>query len=377
MPNPRKAPRLYLRQRKGRDKVWSILDGKTESGTGCGEHDRSGAEKALAQYLAEKHVAPGALPPEQLWVPEVMASYLKEHAVHSPSSKWIGHTAQPILQWWGDKTLADVSGANCREYVTWRTAQTHRHGRKAKPISLQTARHELKTLRTAIDWYHAEHGPLPSVPKVTLPEKKPQRSDCWLTRTEVAARIRAARSSPRLRHVARLILIGVYTGTRPGAILGLHWLPSTTGGWFDLDSETLHRRGSEGRQSRKRQPPARIHDRLLPHLRRWRRLDLENGITAVVHYQGEQVRKLRNSWPTVARLAGVTKRDAPHIVRHTAATWQMQAGTSLYDAAGYLGMSPETLWEVYGHHHPDFQKGAASASNRRPPKVAQGWRKTQ
>jgi hypothetical protein len=149
----------------------------------------------------------------------VIASYLKEHAAHSPSRVWIGHTAGPILNWWADKTLADVSGANCREYVTWRTAQKHRHGKNAKPISVQTARHELKTLRTAINWYHAEHGPLPSVPKVTLPQKKAQRSDYWLTREEVAARIRAARSSPRLRHVARLILIGIYTGTRPGAIL--------------------------------------------------------------------------------------------------------------------------------------------------------------
>jgi len=55
----------------------------------------------------------------------------------------------------------------------------------------------------------------------------------------------------------------------------------------------------------------------------------------------------------------------------------MQAGTDLFEAAGYLGMSPETLWDVYGHHHPDFQKGAASATKRRAPKIAQASRKTQ
>jgi len=36
-------------------------------------------------------------------------------------------------------------------------------------------------------------------------------------------------------------------------------------------------------------------------------------------------------------------------------------GTNLYEGAGYLGMSPETLWETYGHHHPDFQSTAANA----------------
>jgi integrase len=128
---------------------------------------------------------------------------------------------------------------------------------------------------------------------------------------------------------------------------------------------TLHRRGIKARHSRKRQPPARIHAKLLPHLRRWYKADKALGITAVVHYQGEEIAKLRRSWSTVARLAGSTGKDGPHIMRHTAATWQMQAGTNLYEAAGYLGMSPETLWNVYGHHHPDFQSGAARATGKR------------
>jgi hypothetical protein len=43
----------------------------------------------------------------------------------------------------------------------------------------------------------------------------------------------------------------------------------------------------------------------------------------------------------------------------------MQAGVDLYEAAGYLGMTPETLWDTYGHHHPDFQRRAASATSKR------------
>jgi len=120
-------------------------------------------------------------------------------------------------------------------------------------ISDQTARHDLKTLRTAVNWYHREHGPLPSVPVVTLPHRAPQKQDYWLTRSEVAARIRAARMNARTAHVARQLLIGVYTGTRPGAILKLMWMPSPIGGWFDLDAGVLHRRGMEARRTKKRQ----------------------------------------------------------------------------------------------------------------------------
>lgn len=300
-----------------------------------------------------------------------MAAYLNECAQHSPAREFLFHTARPMLEWWSGKKVADVTGGNCRKYVEWRTKQRHRRAKATKPISPQTARHDLKTLRAAINWYHREHGPLASVPKLTLPAKAPQRIDYWLTRDQVAARIRAARKGRRTEHVARVLLIGVYTGTRPGAVLDLNWLPSPTGGWFDLDACVLHRRGRNARISKKRQPPARIHARLVPHLVRWRAKDLARGVTSVIHYQGSAVRKLRRSWASVAELAQGSRKDGPHIIRHTAATWQMQAGTNLYEAAGYLGMSPDTLWQTYGHHHPDFQAQAAQASGKKRSKQHQ------
>lgn len=39
----------------------------------------------------------------------------------------------------------------------------------------------------------------------------------------------------------------------------------------------------------------------------------------------------------------------------------MQAGTELWEAAGFLGMGLEMLVRVYGHHNPDHLKGAAAA----------------
>ena len=71
--------------------------------------------------------------------------------------------------------------------------------------------------------------------------------------------------------------------------------------------------------------------------------------------------------PEAAARMGFGRRngkDGPHVVRHTAATWLMQAGVDTFEAAGYLGMSVETLLKVYGHHHPAFQEKAARASGR-------------
>jgi integrase len=54
----------------------------------------------------------------------------------------------------------------------------------------------------------------------------------------------------------------------------------------------------------------------------------------------------------------------PHTLRHTAATWQMQAGTDLWQAAKFLGMTVEQLERTYGHHHPDHLEQAVDAYER-------------
>jgi len=319
----------------------------------CGPDDAQ-AQRALATYINDKYTAPKGVVP---LIDEIVTAYLKDYAQHSRSRQFLHDTAKPILRWWSGKRVVDITGTNCRKYVAWRTAQVVR----GRNISDQTARHDLKTLRAAIRWYKREHDTSLVVPLVTMPPKAPARTDYWLTRDEIARRIRLARKSQRTKHVARMLLIGYYTGTRPGAILGLRWLPSPSNGWFDLDAGVLHRRGKTTTVSTKRQPPARIHARLLPHLRRWRALDVGSGLASVIHYQGEAITKLRSSWKSVSGGAA----DGPHVLRHTAATWLMQGGVDVFEAAGYLGMSVETLLEVYGHHHPSFQDKAARATGRR------------
>jgi len=39
----------------------------------------------------------------------------------------------------------------------------------------------------------------------------------------------------------------------------------------------------------------------------------------------------------------------------------MQRGVPVWEVAGFLGMTVETVERVYGHHHPDYLKRAAEA----------------
>src|SRR4029434_3546284 len=69
----------------------------------------------------------------------------------------------------------------------------------------------------------------------------------------------------------------------------------------------------------------------------------------------------------IAKLDVATGNVTPHTLRHTAATWLMQRGAPMWEAAGFLGMSEKTLRDTYGHHHPAHLRGAADAIASRTP----------
>lgn len=365
MSRPTKGPRLFLRKRKGRAAVWVVRDGSEEHSTGCCREDAARAETALENYIVGKHRPPtGPARLEDILIADVINAYVKDHAPTTLSADFILHTSRPLLDWWRERSLADIRGGTCREYVKWRVGQG---------VLKSTARHDLSTLSAAINFYHQEFGPLAALPKVVLP-KKPVARDRWLTRDEVARLLRAARATRACGHIVRFILIAIYSGTRSRAILGLKWTPSRSNGHFDLENGVLYRKGRTVAESTKRQPPARIHAKLLPHLKHWRRQDWaaanENDrIDTVVHFYRREIKKLRNSWDRVVENAKLGDDVVPHTCRHTAATWLMQAGVDHFEAAGFLGMSVDTLMRTYGHHHPNFQSSAAQSTTKRAAKL--------
>jgi hypothetical protein len=239
-------------------------------------------KKPLPRYLAGKFEAPQGVRPTELLIGEVVTAYLKEHAAHSPylgTRRFLAKTATSIMDWWTDKTWAEVNAPNCRKYVTWRRARLKRNG---KQVSDQTVRHELTTLQSALSWYSREYAPLVVVPKVTRPPPTPPKLDYFLERDDVAARIRAARRLGYDR-IVRLLLVCAYTGTRPGATMALRWLPSPSDGWVDLEGCILWRKGTRALESKKRRTPCRIHTRLLRHLKHWRDADMTAGITHIIN----------------------------------------------------------------------------------------------
>lgn len=330
MPRRSAGPRLYLDPRR---KQWVIRDGAAFVRTGCGERDRAGAEKSLQEYLGEKHKP---VPSNDPLIDDVLTAYGREHGPHTRRPENVAHTIGNLLGFWSGMRVKNITARSCRTYSSQRP--------------LAAARRDLETLRASIRYWHREYGPLSSVPAVVLPPK-PEARDRWLTRSEAARLLWAARRTP---HLARFILIGLYTGTRSGAILSLTW------DMIDVERGVMRRRAHGESESNKRRPPVRLGNRILCHLRRWRALDLAGPkATSLVNFGGHKVTKLRRSWGTARVRASLDGQVTPHTLRHTRATWLMQAGVSPWEAAGALGMSLKVLESTYGHHHPDWQKAAS------------------
>jgi integrase len=154
-------------------------------------------------------------------------------------------------------------------------------------------------------------------------------------------------------------LLGLYTGTRAGAIASASPYAEPGRSYVDLERGIFYRKPIGKRATKKRQTPAPIPARLLVHLRRWRERKL--FASCFVEFNGKPVSSVKRGFRRGVELAQLTGKVTPHTLRHTAATWLMQRGVPIWEAAGFLGMSPEVLHNTYGHHHPDYLQGAAAA----------------
>jgi len=371
MPRRSKGARLWLRPARRTDgrvvakAIWIIIDGKQHFATGCLAHEAETAEKRLAEYIARKYQpARHNRDLEFVHVADVLSIYLDDCGPRVADPDRLERYIARLNEYWGDKKLSEVTNAECRAFIKAR-------GRPGG------ARADLEVLRAAIN-HHAKENLHNGAVRVSLPPKGAPR-DRWLTRAEAARllltcwRYREQQTAHRgrlrgqvietnkrpLRHLARFILIGLYTGTRAGAIAASSPYHDEGHSFVDLEHGIFYRLPVGRRATNKRQTPAPIPTRLLSHMRRWVRRGV---ITShFVEWQGAPIKSVKTAFKRAVSLAGLSGRITPHTLRHTAATWLMQRGVPIWQAAGFLGMSAQILERTYGHHHPDYMRGAAEA----------------
>lgn len=374
-----KGPHLWYRKERRNPKTgklkesgtWLILDAGNQIPTGCTEVEVGEAQIKLATYITERYrPLRREQDIEELVVADVLSIYDEDTGSGQANQRVYESALGRLNDWWGARKLAEITGETCRAYVKERKTPGG-------------ARRDLELLRAAVN-HHAKEGLHRGVVRVWLPEKGQPR-ERWLTRSEAAALLwycwrkremmtitRGARKGQvfptkrrPLRHIARFILLGLYTGTRAEAIASASPRKANGRSWVDLDNGVFYRLQEGRRATNKRQPPVKLPPHLLGFMRRWARPDKDGKAPEYfVEWNGKPVAtSVKTGFASAVEGARVNRQRiehaTPHTLRHTAATWLMQNGVEIWEAAGFLGMSEQTLRTVYGHHHPDFQKNAA------------------
>lgn len=377
MSNTGKGPRLWKKPAQaGRQAHWVVKDGSKRIATGCvaqsfEHHPPKEAEQFLANYIASKHAPERKLRDVDLIpIADVLAIY------HADRRDGFEDTLQQRRFDASINRLNDHFGlfmlSEMQESLTKKFAK--------KRGNQGGARRDLENLRAAIN-HHANQNLHHAVIKVKLPPKGAPR-DRWLNRNEAARllwacwRHREMQTIHRgrhkgekvqtakftLRHVARFILMGLYTGTRAAAIAAASPRREHGRAFVDLNAGIFYRLKIGKRATNKRQPPAPLPPRLLAHMRRWERKKIIAN--CFVEWHGQPVKSVKNAFARAVEVAKLDLTDGnvtPHTLRHTAGTWLMQRGADPWEAAGFLGMSVKVLIDTYGHHHPDYMRGAAFA----------------
>ncbi len=405
--------------------AWCIRDdGGYKRRLSFSADDRRSAEEALQDYLAEKHAIPaGERHPSQRLTADILALYARDVAPDHERPEEARRRIERLLSFWAQPALAvgiledqgikgealngfatDIRTVTCKTYYRWVGAN-------------RTAAMDLELLRAAIN-HSVKEEKLDRPVLVWMPEAG-QARERWLTRSEAAqilwvawrqkrsdnararwphlpralalraqgktsSQIAAAVGSTRnqvagqlwrhdqreadggdglltTQHVARFILVSLYTGKRKSAALLGAFERKPGYGYIDLGQGVWHPPAGK-RRTKKRQPPQPLPAPLLGHLRRWKR----NGQRHPVEYDGLPVERLDKAFRALVR--GLEFDDVViHSLRHTAITWGLQRGMELWQASGYFGVSVEVLDRVYGHHSPNHLRDAAAKMARPAP----------
>lgn len=352
MPRRAKGPRLWFRPAR-RDSAgrltheprYFILDSGRQIGTGCA--DIVEAEAELARYIGEKHqhVKTTQLRTiDQIQVGDVIAIYARDVAVAHSRPDEAARRLGRLLAFFQGRTLADVNGALCRAY----SRQSSTPG---------MARRDLQDFAAAIN-HHRREGLHNQIVSVAMPPAAPPR-ERWLDRGEVARLLWTAWRRPKCKQVAKFILIALYTGRRASVVCSASFERQPGRPFVDLSTGFLWP-PERKRVTKKRNPPIPLPEKLLIHLRAWRR----RGNRYVVQWNGRPVIRVDRTLWEIAVAAGLGDDVTPHVLRHTAATWQMQSGTDMLEAGRYLGMTTRTLESTYAHHRPDHLTNARDAFKR-------------
>ncbi|KKN80620.1 hypothetical protein LCGC14_0327120 [marine sediment metagenome] len=335
----RPEPEFRLKRIPGR-RYWHIVwsERRRSKKVSTGEEDWTEARAWMSGWLRQRNALPG---PKARTVTQVLDGYLEERRLAGVLAY------QRLVE--ATKPLKRHFGAMVPDEIT--PASIARYDRARGHLSPWTLRKEKQTLRAALRWGERA-GWYRQAPEVPLGPMPPPR-DRWLDTGERQRLIDGARAP----HVRTFIILGLYTGARKGAILGLQW-PAV-----DFDTGLLTYVDPDRPETKKRRATIPMPNVVREELLRARVLA---QTTYVIEWNGKPVKDIRQAFARACQQAGLVG-VTPHVMRHTCASMLAMKGRPLDEIADFLTISPATVYRIYRKFKPDYLRDAAAALDESAP----------
>lgn len=289
------------------------------------------ARSRLREFAAERDRL--VRPPNKLTIAEIYADYVADRKAEGKSTERQENAWKRLSPDFSLLGADHVSPDLVRAYI--RKRREH----KAGDGTIHT---ELGYLRAAL-----RKALGPQAPSIRLPPKPRPRSR-YLTPDEAKRLIDAA----GMPHLRLFMLLALYTGGRPGALLDLSWQRvDFSSGRISLDNPGRDRT-AKGRAT------VPMADAIRDDLRQAHAAALTDH---VIEWAGKPVGSVKKGIARAAQRAGL-EGVTPYVLRHTAARWMVEGGVPIVEVAQYLGhTSPNVTFRVYGRYSPEYLRRAGDA----------------
>lgn len=338
---------MDVKMHRNRSGVWELrwterrADGTFRSRTlSTRTSDRKDAEAFRVNWLAA--VEEQAKPDPTL--AELIDAYLRFHVEakkKTPAQAW---SLRPVRAALGPLTVSQL---------THKVQDQYRRDRLGAGRQSGTVRRELGALVAVLNWAGRNRQvDREAIPAVDLPPEGSAREE-FLDETQEREfwdlAMLDSLNKPRLSRVTRFVALALDTAARKEAIEELTW------DRVDFASGLIDFRVPGRSANNKRRAVVPMSKRLRPVLERARR----DAVDEYVIDRGA-IRKAYEKWvrktpyPTIG----------PHDLRRTWATLAARAGVPLWDIAGVLADSIETVTKHYARHQPDHLRRAIDARHK-------------
>jgi len=332
---------ILKRTRKTDGVTVYMIDYRTPDGTRIREkagYSREAAKRLLQKRLGE--AGDGNLDRNRkAGTPfrEFVKVYLERHAATRKRASWFRWLTDCMIAEFGDTPLRNVSAFRVQGYIN-RMTKRDDAGSITNGTTLGHHRRAVHNVfARAVEWGYLSTNPAKAV---KTPRPRPAR-ERYLTHGEAGKLIAACR-----RDVALIVRLMLNTALRPGEAVALKW-PEVR-----LEANPPCLLVSESKTGRPRWVPL-------------------NG-QAVEVLEASRARSKGSEWVFPGRAADGRRKGfkrefraackraeiphglgadgvVPHTLRHTAISWMLQGGASLYAVGKVAGHSAASMTERYGH----------------------------